>query len=254
VSFATAITLPTTKAAWYTRTFSRKPTHPSALNHILSPRLSNSIHTQPSLTYAQITKQNILASTQIENESHTNLLSPCPQSPHPSPPNTDILELKTMMKGHFNQLTIPSHHSPNYTHITSQSLQIALWNANGLSQHRNELQMFLHTYNIDILLISETHFTSKSFFHLPHYITYHTNHPARTARGGTAILIKNSIQHHLHNPYSQDYLQATNIALEGSHGLITISAVYLPSKHTITQELLSAFYATLGHRFLAGGH
>jgi hypothetical protein len=45
---------------------------------------------------------------------------------------------------------------------------------------------------------------------------------AGTARGGTAILIKNSIQHHLLNPYSKDYLQATSIALEGPHGLITI--------------------------------
>jgi hypothetical protein len=93
----------------------------------------------------------------------------------------------------------------------------------------------------------------KSFFRLPHYITYHTNHPVGTARGGTAILIKNSIQHHLLNPYSQDYLEATSAALEGPHDLITISAVYLPTKHTITHEILTAFYATLGHRFLAGG-
>jgi hypothetical protein len=76
-----------------------------------------------------------------------------------------------------------------------------------------------------IILISETHFTTKSFFRLPHYITYYTNHSTGTARGGTAILIKNSIKHHLLNPYSQDYLQATSIALEGPHGLVTISAV-----------------------------
>jgi exonuclease III len=126
----------------------------------------------------------------------------------------------------------------------SHSLQIAVWNANGLLQHRNELQMFLVAHNIDIPLISETHFTSKSSFRIPHYITYHTNHPAGTARGGTAILIKNSIQHHFLNPYRQDYFQATSIALEGPHGLITISAT-LPPKHTITHELLTAFYATL---------
>jgi hypothetical protein len=113
--------------------------------------------------------------------------------------------------------------------------------------------MFLLTHNIDILLISETHFTSKSFFRIPHYITYHTNHPARTAHGGTAILIQNPIQHHLLNPYSQDYFQVTSIALEDPHGLATISTVYLPPKHTITPELLTAFYATLSHRFLSGG-
>jgi hypothetical protein len=51
----------------------------------------------------------------------------------------------------------------------SHSLHIAVWNANGLSQHRNELEMFLLIHNIDILLISEIHFTSKGFFRLPHY-------------------------------------------------------------------------------------
>jgi endonuclease/exonuclease/phosphatase family metal-dependent hydrolase len=111
--------------------------------------------------------------------------------------------------------------------------------------------MILLTHNIDIL-ITETYFTTKSFFRFPH-ITYHTNYPAGTARGGTTILIKNSIQHNLLNPYSQDYLQATSIALEYPHGFVTISAVYLPHKHTITHKLLTAFYATLGHRFLAGG-
>ena len=69
------------------------------------------------------------------------------------------------------------------------SLLIAAWNANGLSQHKNELQMFLLTHNIDVLLISESHFTTKSHFRIPNYFTYHTNHPSGTARGGTAILI-----------------------------------------------------------------
>ena len=38
-------------------------------------------------------------------------------------------------------------------------LKIALWNANGVTQHRLELQIFLIDYNIDIMLITETHFT-----------------------------------------------------------------------------------------------
>jgi hypothetical protein len=41
-------------------------------------------------------------------------------------------------------------------------LLIAVWSANGLSHHKNELQMFLLTQNIDILLISETHFTTSN--------------------------------------------------------------------------------------------
>jgi exonuclease III len=40
-------------------------------------------------------------------------------------------------------------------------LMIALWNANGLAQHKDEIQLFLRHNKIDILLISETHFTTK---------------------------------------------------------------------------------------------
>jgi hypothetical protein len=92
------------------------------------------------------------------------------------------------------------------------------------------------------------HFTAKRYLKLPNYTVYHTNHPA-----GTAIIIKNSIKHHqLHN-YSHDFLQATSVSVEDSVGLITISAVYLPPKHTVKQEQLEDIYNNLGHRFIAGG-
>jgi hypothetical protein len=87
-------------------------------------------------------------------------------------------------------------------------LKLAVWNTNDLIQHRDELKMFLYTHDIDVMLISETHFTEKSYIRLPQYILYHTNHQAGTARGGTAIILKNSIQHHPLNPYNQAFLQA----------------------------------------------
>jgi hypothetical protein len=77
------------------------------------------------------------------------------------------------------------------------------------------------------MLISETHFTEKSYIRIPQYTLYHTNQSAGTARGGTAIILKNSIQHHPLNPYNQDFLQATSVAVEDTTCLLTISAVYL---------------------------
>jgi hypothetical protein len=41
--------------------------------------------------------------------------------------------------------------------------------------------------------------------------------------------------------------------MEDSVGLLTISAVYLPPKHTVKQEQLEDYYNTLGRRFIAGG-
>jgi exonuclease III len=122
-----------------------------------------------------------------------------------------------------------------------------------LTQHTEELKTFISIHNIDVMLISETHFTEKNYLKLPNYTGYHTNHPAGTARGGTAIIIKNTIKHHQLNNYSQCFLQATSVPVEDSVGLITISSVYIPTKHTVKQEQLEEFYITLGRRFIAGG-
>jgi hypothetical protein len=101
-------------------------------------------------------------------------------------------------------------------------LQLALWNANDLSHHVDELQTFLASRHIDIMLISETHFKQKSYLRIPHYTVYHTNHLAGTTRGGTAIIIKNTINHHPLRDFSRDYLQASSVSVVDSVGHITI--------------------------------
>jgi len=73
-------------------------------------------------------------------------------------------------------------------------LRIALWNANSLAQHKDEIQLFLQQSKIDIPLINETHFTTKSYFKIPHYNMYCTNHPDGTAHAGTAVIIKQSLR------------------------------------------------------------
>jgi len=41
-----------------------------------------------------------------------------------------------------------------------------------------------------ILPISETHFTTKSYFKIPHYNMYFTNHPDGTVHSSTAVIVK----------------------------------------------------------------
>jgi hypothetical protein len=106
---------------------------------------------------------------------------------------------------------------------------------------------------MDVMLISEKHFTEKSYMKVSSYAAYHMNHPAETARGGTAIMIKYYIKHHQPNSYSQDFLQATNVSVEDSVSLLNISDVYLPPRNTVKQEQLKYFYNTLGLRFIEGG-
>jgi len=64
---------------------------------------------------------------------------------------------------------------------------------------------------------------------------------------------KNGIKHYLHGHYKLEHLQATSITVADWVGPLNIAAIYCPPKHTIKTEQFQHFYASLGHRFLAGG-
>jgi exonuclease III len=67
---------------------------------------------------------------------------------------------------------------------------IAAWNANGFLQRIKDVEVFLNTQKVDILVVSETHFTEQNYVNTPNYITYATNHPDGRAHAGSAIIIK----------------------------------------------------------------
>ena len=68
------------------------------------------------------------------------------------------------------------------------SLSILAWNCNGLIKSKLELQLLLHQQNIDIVLLSETHTTSETYFNINNYKFYHTYHPSNNARGGSGTM------------------------------------------------------------------
>lgn len=132
-------------------------------------------------------------------------------------------------------------------------INIAIWNANGLAQRILELKYFLIEKDIDVMLISETHFTQKNYIKIPNYTVYNTNHPDQKAHGGTAIIIKTKIKHYELNKISEVYLQATNITIEDTSGSFTLSAIYCPPKFQIKKEIFINLFNQLGNRFIAGG-
>ena len=132
-------------------------------------------------------------------------------------------------------------------------LKVAIWNANGLAQKSLEVKTFIKNENIDIMLISETHFTKKNYIKIPRYRVYNTNHPDGKAHGGTAIIIKNEIEHFVNTEYCKDYLQGTNVTVEDKSGPITFSAIYCPPKFSIHRDTFIEFFDSLGNCFLAGG-
>jgi exonuclease III len=132
-------------------------------------------------------------------------------------------------------------------------LRIALWNANGIIKHKEELQVFLQNQLIDIMLISETHLTEKSYLKIPGYKLYHTIYPDNTAHAGPAILIKSTINHHQLHKYEKDYLHATSIRVKTLPYEITVSAIHCPPRHHVKEEDFMDFFQTLDPKFIVGG-
>lgn len=131
--------------------------------------------------------------------------------------------------------------------------KIAIWNINGLSPNKNDVEMLLKMHDLDILLISETHFTKNSQINVRNYNIYTTNHPDGTAHGGTAILIRSSVEHYELPEFKTDHIQATTINIQDRDGHFNISSVYCPPRHNITEEQFTTYINTLGPRFIAGG-
>jgi exonuclease III len=133
------------------------------------------------------------------------------------------------------------------------ALRLVLWNANGLSSHRLELQPFLDMHKIDIALISETHFMSRTVFRLPRYTVFHTIHPDDTAHGGTAVIIRSSLRHHEHLRLQTNELKAIAVHPEALPWPLTVSAVYCHPCHAPPSTTYAAFFQSLGPRFLVRG-
>jgi exonuclease III len=101
---------------------------------------------------------------------------------------------------------------------------ITAWNANGLAQRIQEVEVFLNNQKIDTLVVSETYFTERNYVKIPIHTTYVTIDPDGTAHAGSVIIIK---QHELAK-YQMDLIQATNISIEDWGGNLTIPTIYCP--------------------------
>jgi hypothetical protein len=135
----------------------------------------------------------------------------------------------------------------------AQLLEIAVWNANGLCQHAQEIKLFIHTFNRDILLVSETHFTNRNYITKPNYNVYYTKHPDERVHGGSALIIRQNIKHYVKAEYRLKIIQATSVVIEDNTGETTVSAIYCPPKHHNNYDDYERFFKTLGKCFIAGG-
>ena len=136
---------------------------------------------------------------------------------------------------------------------TNDSLLILLWNANGLRLHLQELITVLQDRRVDICLVTETHLTSRSPLRVPGYVSHRTDHPDDSAHGGTAVLVRQQLSHHLLPSTCTNSLQSTSISLKSFPFAVSVSAVYCPPNHSLTESQFLSHFQSLGPRFISGG-
>ncbi|KAJ2938643.1 hypothetical protein O0L34_g11971 [Tuta absoluta] len=133
------------------------------------------------------------------------------------------------------------------------NLRIATWNVNGLAPNTHEVTILLAEHKLDILLVSEAHCTASTSVKINDFQCYTTHHPDGTGHGGTAVVIKKSIKHHLWSEYKSDAIQATTVTVEDQTGPLNVCAVYCPPRHKLTEQMFTDFFGTLGSRYVIGG-
>jgi hypothetical protein len=134
----------------------------------------------------------------------------------------------------------------------ANSLDIMERNANGLLRHQHELEVILSTENIDLCLISETHFTKESFIRLKNCIIYHTIHPANTVRGGNTVILRNNIKHFKYEKYVTRDFQETIVTTNTSKQILTVSAIFCTPRQNIYANEYKTLFDKMYSRFTIG--
>lgn len=76
---------------------------------------------------------------------------------------------------------------------SSKLIKLAVWNANGIRNKINEVEIFLNNYNIDIIIITETKLQATDKIKIRNYSVHKYDRNDPVPGGGVAILIKKSI-------------------------------------------------------------
>ncbi|GJQ65165.1 hypothetical protein Trydic_g10533 [Trypoxylus dichotomus] len=132
-----------------------------------------------------------------------------------------------------------------------KSLSITYWNARGSKSKILELTAFLRSSGCEIMLLGETFLKPRDKFSMLGYSIYHTDRPDNQG-GGTAILIKNHINHvPLPNARLRN-LGVTRTRVSTSHGPLDICSAYLPPSKDITEEDFDQIFGTNNSTVLMG--
>lgn len=130
------------------------------------------------------------------------------------------------------------------------SLKAISWNCHSIANKKSEFSKFIENNNIKISFLSETWLNDKSNVSFPHHSLYR----ADRSRGGSAILIHNSVPHTFVKKISLDFAEAVLVKIHDSTRDITIASIYCSPNATRTQANLffSKILSVTGPSIISG--
>lgn len=137
--------------------------------------------------------------------------------------------------------------------MNRDDLKIVTWNANGIRERKEEIEVFLHMNRIDICLITETHSTKQTFLKFRGYQIYQTIHPDNDAKGGSAIIIRENIEHYEEHSLQTPEFQLTIVGVSTMKQKFMVGALYCPPRHNLKRNDYALMLKQLGERFILGG-
>ncbi|GJQ79305.1 hypothetical protein Trydic_g16172 [Trypoxylus dichotomus] len=132
-----------------------------------------------------------------------------------------------------------------------QSFTAGFWNANGLTNKKAELEEFIQRHQLDAILIGETHLRASDRLSLRNFRVYRTDRVGARG-GGTAIMIKSSIDHHAGQELDLQNVEATNITVNMATGPVQLIAAYKAPNKLMLEADLSEIFSTRRATILAG--
>ncbi|KAK9881891.1 hypothetical protein WA026_018088 [Henosepilachna vigintioctopunctata] len=123
----------------------------------------------------------------------------------------------------------------------NRNLKISFWNANSVLPKKDELTIFLEEHKIDIMLLSETFLKKTKDMKIRNYNIYRTDR-RDGSKGGTAILIKNGIEHGELPKIEETNIESTGIRIEIEGRPTNIYSIYKsPLKEMKEEDIKKIF-------------
>lgn len=132
---------------------------------------------------------------------------------------------------------------------TINTLKIAYWNAAGILNKLIELENFMLSQSIDIMMLIETRANSVNSINISGYICYLVPNPESTRKGGVATYVKQNIRHTALETISAPMVQCAPIALFPSNGnsnSIAITPIYCPPTYQWTTDHFDRLFSKIG--------